>query len=628
MDRLTKPVEHLECPLPCELQGLVHRLPGVAYRCSNDARRTMQFISAGCRELTGYQPHDFLSERVSFAEDLIDPEDRGVVWQGVQTRLAIERPYELNYRIRHSSGEIRWVWEQGYGVLDESGDLVALEGFITDISGHEQLGRSRQLLAAIVEHCEEAICAIGLDGRIQSWNQAAEQISGIQASEASGKYFAELAPLDNRWDAEQLVSRSTQGESIQRVQTVLRRKDGSPIDVSVSISPLRDAGGTLVGASAIISDITARKKAEKSLRESQQQLRQIIDLVPHAIFAKDAAGTMLMANRATAELVGASVGEVVGRRQSDFHQPRAELEAMLSDDREVMASRRSKFIPEERFTDAEGRVRILQVLKIPFSESGSDRPAVLGVATDVTELKDAQAKLIRAERLAALGQFLAAIAHESRSALQRIQAGVDMLRPELAGNEEALEDLSSIERAGDTLQQLFNDLRSFAGPLRLQRCATDLCRMWRRPWDDLAHLRDGRRAQVLEAETIPGLTVCVDPFRMQQVFRNLMENSLAACHDPVRISIAAAETTIDDSPGVRIVFSDNGPGIDVKEQDVVFEPFFTTRPEGTGLGMAIAKRIVTAHGGRIGLIGSLEGGATFEIVIPRNLQCPSTSESP
>ena len=601
-----------------DTEGLIHRLPGVAYRCRNDSHWSVEFISAGCRELTGYAPKDFLQGDISFTEKLIHLEDREAVWESVQSRLKVRQPYELNYRICRSDGEVRWVWEQGCGIYDENDNLVGLEGFITDITGHKQLGRSRQLLAAIVEHCEEAICAIGLDGRIQSWNRAAEQISGFQASDAIGKHFADLAPLANRIEAEELERKSTQGELVERLETVLRRKDGSPIDVSLSVSPLRDASGTLVGASAIISDVTAKKRAEQSLRNSQQQLRQIIDLVPHAIFAKDANGTILMANKATAELLGASVEEVVGRRHSEFHQPRAETEAMLSDDREVISSGNSKFIPEERFTNAQGRVRILQVIKIPFSQPSSEQPAVLGVATDVTELKDAQAKLIQAERLAAIGQLLAAIAHESRSALQRIQAGVDILRLELEGNQDGLEDLLSIERAGDMLQRLFDELRSYAGPLNLQRCEADIRETWRRPWEELAILRDGRTAELCEDSRELNPTVWVDTFRFQQVFRNLIENSLAACEDPVRISIATHEALIADSEAIRIIFADNGPGIEVDKRRSIFEPFFTTRTQGTGLGMAIAERIVEAHGGSIGLAEGQAGGASFEIVIPRD----------
>lgn len=614
-----KPTEKLKSRGgPHELEGMIHRLPGVAYRCRNDTHWSMEFISAGCRELTGYEPGVFLDGSISFAEDLIETEDREAVWESVQARLAMGQPYELNYRIRRSDGEVRWVWEQGHGVFDEHVELVGLEGFITDITGHEQLGRSKQLLAAIVEHCEEAICAIGLDGRIQSWNRAAEQISGFEASEAIGKHFAELAPVDSRFVAEELERKSTQGELVERLETVLRRKDGSPVDVSVSVSPLRDGRGTLVGASAIISDITARRKAEASLRECQQHLRQIIDLVPHAIFVKDANGTILMANAATAELLGATVDEVVGRQQSEFHQPHAEWEAMLSDDREVIASGQSKFIPEERFTDSEGRVRILQAIKIPFSEFSSGRQAVLGVATDITELKDAQAKLIQAERLAAIGQLLAAIAHESRSALQRIQAGVDILRLELEDNQDGLEDLSSIERAGDTLQRLFNDLRSFAGPLPLQRRLTDFRESWRRPWEDLAFLRNHRKAEITEELNGLDLNLKIDAFRMQQVFRNLMENSLAACDDPVQISIAAHETSTAGSKVVCITFSDNGPGIGADHRNNIFQPFFTTRLQGTGLGMAIARRIVEAHGGSIQLAGCQDGGASFEIVMPQD----------
>jgi len=117
-----------------KLSTLLHNLPGMAYRCANDREWTMEFVSQGCQAVTGYEPADLIGNRLLSYNDMIHPDDRQPVWDEVQAALAAKRPFRLEYRIRTASGEEKWVWEQGVGVLGEGGAIVALEGFITDIT--------------------------------------------------------------------------------------------------------------------------------------------------------------------------------------------------------------------------------------------------------------------------------------------------------------------------------------------------------------------------------------------------------------------------------------------------------------------------------------------------------------
>lgn len=121
------------------MDTLLRTLPAMVYQCRNDPQWTMEFVSAGCQELTGYKPEDLLgNRRIAYAE-LILPEDREKVWQEVQKALAERRPYRLAYRIRTASGETRWVWEQGAGVFDEEGEVLFLTGYITDVSTWQRI---------------------------------------------------------------------------------------------------------------------------------------------------------------------------------------------------------------------------------------------------------------------------------------------------------------------------------------------------------------------------------------------------------------------------------------------------------------------------------------------------------
>jgi PAS domain S-box-containing protein len=148
---------------------------------------------------------------------------------------------------------------------------------------------------------------------------------------------------------------------------------------------------------SIVRDITERKRSDEALRLSEQRLRQIIDLVPHLIFAKDIHGRFVLANRASADLYGTTPAELVGKTDADFLISAEEMESFRAADYEVIERNTVKVIPEERITDITGRVRVMQTIKIPFTFSGTSTPAVIGVATDITELKETEMALRESE---------------------------------------------------------------------------------------------------------------------------------------------------------------------------------------------------------------------------------------
>ncbi|SRR6056297_745018 len=240
-----------------------------------------------------------------------------------------------------------------------------------------------------------------------------------------------------------------------------------------------------------------------------------------------------------------------------------------------------------------------------------------GFISDTTELQQSREKLLQAERLAAMGQMLTGIAHESRNALQRIQASVDMLGIELEASSEAAGDVARIARAREDLQRLFEELRSYTAPIHLQVSTCDLAETWHQAWEELDLARKGRDAFLQVTAEEVDLHCKVDSFRLQQVFRNLLENALAACDDPLRITIECQNSTLQGAPALCISVRDNGPGLSSEQKQRVFDAFYTTKTKGTGLGLAIARRIIDAHGGSI-RVGSAVWGAAFEIILPRD----------
>jgi signal transduction histidine kinase len=237
---------------------------------------------------------------------------------------------------------------------------------------------------------------------------------------------------------------------------------------------------------------------------------------------------------------------------------------------------------------------------------------------EIAERKRAQEQALQAERLAAIGQMMTGLAHESRNALQQIQAAAEMLmRRVSAGQEDGL--IGEIQKAHDRLHRLLEAVRSYARPLKLARESHDLSKLWREAWAQLAPVRNGRKILFREDAANLDLRCLVDPFSIEQVFRNILENALVACGESPRIDIVCQSDELNGMPAICLRIRDNGRGLNAEEKQRIFEPFFTTKTHGTGLGMAIARRIVEAHGGHIAVGAGAGSGTEIEILLPKGV---------
>ncbi len=250
----------------------------------------------------------------------------------------------------------------------------------------------------------------------------------------------------------------------------------------------------------------------------------------------------------------------------------------------------------------------------------------VAVQQDVTERRRAEDMLAQADRLAAIGAAMAGLSHESRNALQRMQVSLDVLAEASADRPEMLDQIDSIRLSQDDLFQLYEEVREFAAPVRLDVQMSYVDTILHDSWATLALRREGRVVRLREEPCDVDLQCEVDQFAMRQVFRNILENSLAACLDPVEILVAFEEATLEGRPALRIRIHDNGPGLDEEQRRRIFDEFYTTKRHGTGLGMAIVRRLVEAHAGRVE-VGSKSRVGT-EIVITLLRHAPKRDGSP
>lgn len=355
--------------------------------------------------------------------------------------------------------------------------------------------------------------------------------------------------------------------------------------------------------------------SQGALRDSEALYRSLVDNLPMCVMRKDRQGKFLFVNERFCELQNASPDKLIGLSDEDLYPP-ALAEKYRRDDECVLQNGRVLH-DVERFCPKDGAEKFVEVLKSPLVDASGATIGTQTVFWDVTDRTIAEQRAQQAERLAAIGQVVSGVAHESRNALQQIEACSQMLLWEVEENSEAQELLSDLRAAQRRLLRLFEDLRGYSAPIKLERQRVNLVEVIDAAWKETAPHRDGNSAtlQKLGSEEA---TCQGDGYKLEQVFRNLFENSLAACGESPGIKVSLDTTTMEDRPAARVTVEDNGPGLNDEQRLRIFDAFYTTKSKGSGLGMAIVKRIVEAHDGTITIGGGDGGGAQFVITLPQD----------
>jgi two-component system, LuxR family, sensor kinase FixL len=362
--------------------------------------------------------------------------------------------------------------------------------------------------------------------------------------------------------------------------------------------------------------IEERRHAEEMLRKTNVTLQTLINSSPLALFVVNRSGQVQHVwNPAAQAIFGWTPEEIFRQRLKMIHP----------EDRKQFQRYWQRVWNGQSFTGAEIRCRTkggdaidIELSAAALPTHGDPVAEVLFLAADVTELKKTRERMLQKERLAAIGETVASLSHESRNAIYRIQLGIDVLEQGKLEPAEIGAIAKEIREACKDLQYLNEDVRQFGAPIRLEKRQSHLTELVKRVWDGLSGVRGDREARLSIHERINDPSCLVDAVRIEQVFRNLFENSLAACSDPVQIDVTFAP--VKGAAAIRVTVGDNGPGLGPEQRQRVFDPFYTTKTNGTGLGMAIVKRIVEAHGGQIAMGKERGRGAEFVMTFPNDLQ--------
>lgn len=490
------------------------------------------------------------------------------------------------------------------------------------MSGQTDLSR----LAAIVASSDDAIIAKTLDGIVTDWNGAAEMIFGYSAEEMIGQPMALLLPPGRETEEDEILTRLRRGERIEHFETQRRRKNGEIIDVSVTLSPLRDEAGALVGASKVARDITAMRRAQDALQEREAHLQSVLDTVPDAMIMIDPQGIIHSFSATAVRLFGYTAEEAIGRNISVLMPApyREQHDAYLA---RYLATGERRIIGIGRLVVGQRRDGSTFPMELAVGEMRSgNRRFFTGFIRDLTErqetqkrLQDLQSELIFMGRFTALGEMASTLAHELNQPLTAATSYLNGVRRLLDGG--TTSDLAMVREAvesaaAQTLRagQIIKRLREFVARGESEQQVEDLPKLV----EEAAALalvgarETGVRVSFNFDPRAP--QVLADKIQVQQVLLNLIRNGMEAMQDlPVR-DLTIGSRRADDGM-VQLDVSDTGSGIAPEIADQLFQPFVTTKKTSMGVGLSISRTIVESHGGRLWADARPGGGTVFHMTL-------------
>jgi PAS domain S-box-containing protein len=486
-----------------------------------------------------------------------------------------------------------------------------------DITERKRAEGAALLLSAIVDSSDDAIISKDLDGVITSWNKSAERMFGYTAAEAIGQPVAALLIPPDRLDEEpNILARLKRGERVEHFETVRRRKDGALLDISLTISPVRDAHGTIIGASKIARDTSERKRIQAELLASEARFRQLADTMPQMVWTARPDGYIDYYNERWYEYTGFS-RDSFGDASWELILHPDDLQRTHEIYYAAIHSGQPYNIEYRLMSPNDNRWRWFVGRAVPIRDAEGKIVKWFGTCTDIDEQKHVQEDLRRANQ--DLEQFAFSASHDLQEPLRSVKIYSELLitRHGAAVNAEAQKFLAYVRSGATRMEMLVRDLLTYTQVTKFEPGGetSDGNEALNSALANLAGAISESGARIT-ADPLPSLPV--HAMHLQQIFQNLIGNAIKY-RSPERRPLVHVAAERQDGHWTFAV-SDNGIGIDSEYKENIFGLFkrLHTSDEysGTGIGLAICQRIVDRYHGRIWVDSEPGRGSTFHFKLP------------
>jgi PAS domain S-box-containing protein len=511
---------------------------------------------------------------------------------------------------------------------------AAMAGGQSGVDSNEQsrLDDARFWLAAIADSADDAIVGMDLNGLVTSWNKAAETTFGYSDAEIIGQPIARIIPRNRVGEEASILKSVREGEKLAQFETQRQRKDGSVIPVSLTVMPIRDDRGTIVGVSTTARDLTEMQRVHRDLERREALLQSVLGTVPDALIVIDRKGKIQSFSTAAEQLFGYRSEETIGQDVADL------LPSFAWDRHKgTVAARHVLGFGQRKDNSTFPMELVVGEVNLPeaqlFTLFVHDLTEQAGREREVreanTELKRLARHLATARDVAdrsnwAKTRFLAGMSHELRTPLNGILGYAQLLRLEGSLNPAQSGRVNSMVDAGKHLLQLITrvlDLSEIeAGHVELRAMEIDVRAVAASCLDQVRPTAEAKELS-LDIEVAHGTPrkLVTDQTRLRQVVLNLLGNAVKFTSEGgVLLRLAATA----DGSALRIEVADTGPGIPAKERRRLFRDFerldgeATGTTEGAGLGLALSARLAILLGGGLGHHDNPEGGSVFWLELP------------
>ena len=485
-----------------------------------------------------------------------------------------------------------------------------------------QEDEARWRLAAIAESSDDAIVGKDLNGIVSSWNKAAEALFGYTAEEIVGRPITMIFPPDALEEEAAILDRVRRGERLAHFETWRRRKDGTTIPVSLTISPIRDQNGQIVGVSKIVRDLSEAQRVNQELQRREALLRSILDTVPDGLVIIDERARIQSFSAAAERLFGFRAEEVLGQNVKVLMPPpyRDEHDGYMA---RYLATGERRVIGVGRVVV--GRRKDGSTFPMELAVGEVNLPGArlfTGFVRDLTErqeherrLGELRAQLAHVSRLNDLGQMASALAHEVNQPLAAIANYISGARRLFAaGNHSgAWQAMERVGAQADRARQIIQRLRDFARKGEAEKRVESLPRTIEEA-SALALVGVGQEVSLHIRVADEAAEAVIDKVQIQQVLLNLMRNAVEAMAGSARRELSISTARAGEM--VAISVADTGPGLPEQVRARLFQPFVTTKSTGMGVGLSVSRAIVEAHGGELRAEDAEGGGTVFRLTVP------------